>query len=812
MYTEGGAAAIAATFLMAGGANATADDANRTAAPRRRRESDSASRLAIGLALTPGATADEVVRIRPIQGAVRDDAGWAASHRMEDAVLASGSLVQTSRRDKVENRVVGSGTSVTASVAIIFGVSVAFFCVARACGINAGAGLLSRLPRRLREPLAYLPTLRIERRGVRIVPQQQAFRRQSQPARPPASRAALAIAADFEWLRPPSRAGKVFRLLRDRGLRRAATTEMAGQWMDMMADASVDSIHEVQRKGALPVRVLDAAHAAHVLAVGPGLSDDVSALRVLHNALSAAPSPLPRPLLLAASYCDQNVRAEALCLRGDAAAASYLGTLLSAGRQLPAAVEAALHGIAAAGTGSAAGGARSQLALLLRRREPFANAVSIARPLVSECLEAMDEPEFVDEDVMTDGEVVQQVLAVVAAHLKLGLRQVEAESRISARVHAALDAFGKARAVDPWSKNSTDPGFPPTGGKALKRTRRASAADPDHLAAQAVAACRRIESELVSAQLATLGLRQFSGRLPLSGSIALRQRQTRKRASAASAKPVQPPRTVHVGSLGSDLPSPRSHLASPRLEQAHLPSSSPPAHYGLPAPAALPAPPEPAAQNETQSPPQRAGRPTGQPPALERGALVASTDGAGCSVDNIESATSVESLCLAVDGGNLYSATDSASVESQHSAADGNSLESLHSAVGSGSVDTPFSAAVAPGGAGTAISSALSAGGLHLLARMRRAYAAAPSVLRARRGEQRELQIPLDSKLQSAANSSSPVMAFTFLSSPSGAAPAAHTSRPSLVHNQEGLTPLWGDTRAGHTPPDTLNDVNLDVP
>lgn len=173
-----------------------------------------------------------------------------------------------------------------------------------------------------------------------------------------ASQLALAIAADFEWLHPPARTR----------LRRAdPNAETVGQWIDMLADASIDLIQDVQPGCALPVRVLDAAHAAQVVADGPGLSDDVSALQALQKTLSATPALLPRTLLLAASYCDENVRAEALCLWGDAAAASYLGTLLSAGRELPGAVEAALHLIALAGPAGAVPGsnARAQLALLL---------------------------------------------------------------------------------------------------------------------------------------------------------------------------------------------------------------------------------------------------------------------------------------------------------------------------------------------------------------------------------------------------------------------------------------------------------------
>jgi len=260
-----------------------------------------------------------------------------------------------------------------------------------------------------------------------------------------ASQLALAIPADFEWLRPPARTR----------LRRAdPNAETVGQWIDMLADASIDLIQDVQPGCALPVRVLDAAHAAQVVADGPGLSDDVSALQALQKALIATPALLPRTLLLAASYCDENVRAEALCLLGDAAAASYLGTLLSAGSELPGAVEAALHLIALAGPGGAVPGsnARAQLALLLRRREPYADAVAIARMLVSDCLDAMDDPEFLSEDVVIDGEAVALVRGVVAGYLLLGSRQAEAEGRIHTCVDASLHTWTRARATAPRCK------------------------------------------------------------------------------------------------------------------------------------------------------------------------------------------------------------------------------------------------------------------------------------------------------------------------------------------------------------------------
>jgi hypothetical protein len=148
----------------------------------------------------------------------------------------------------------------------------------------------------------------------------------------------------------------------------------------------------------------------------------------------------------------------------------------------------ALHCLAAVSPGGAAPGSgpRSQLALLLRRREPYANAVSIARPLVCECLDAMDEREFVSAEVMTDGEAVSLVRRVVAAHLQLGLRQVVAE----ARVHAAVRTSYRAWVEGPGKRGA------------------------EGVATQVEAVCRRIDAELFKPQLASLGLKQFAGRLP----------------------------------------------------------------------------------------------------------------------------------------------------------------------------------------------------------------------------------------------------------------------------------------------------------
>lgn len=357
-----------------------------------------------------------------------------------DAVKATGVLPGQIEPVKLEE-LMGASTeldfSAVAIVCAVLGGILVFVLVAQACSTGTEAAAGTRLLIRLEACVGLNCCRRRFCLKRRVVPQASSPRR--------ASQLALAIPADFEWLRPPARTR----------LRRAdPNAETVGQWIDMLADASIDLIQDVQPGCALPVRVLDAAHAAQVVADGPGLSDDVSALQALQKALIATPALLPRTLLLAASYCDENVRAEALCLLGDAAAASYLGTLLSAGSELPGAVEAALHLIALAGPGGAVPGsnARAQLALLLRRREPYADAVAIARMLVSDCLDAMDDPEFLSEDVVIDGEAVALVRGLVAGYLLLGSRQAEAEGRIHTCVDASLHTWTRARATAPRCK------------------------------------------------------------------------------------------------------------------------------------------------------------------------------------------------------------------------------------------------------------------------------------------------------------------------------------------------------------------------
>lgn len=427
---------------------------------------------------------------------------------------------------------------------------------------------------------------------------------------------------------------------------------------------------------------------------------------------------------------------------------------------------------------------------------------------MSDCLDAMDDPEFLSEDVMTDGKAVALVRGLVAGHLLLGSRQAEAEGRIHTCVDAALHTWTRARATaprckpwirafamgpwskpwarnspsGPWSKRTTNISIPSTTPHTPARTKRECAANAEHRATEVLEACRRIESDLVAPQLAALGLRQFSGRLPrvgqcLSDAAAPGKHSSRNRASTA--KLVHAPQKYHIGSLRrdptslksdlacpnrdlanfgnsrSDLPSPRRDLTSPRLQtdlQGSMAVFASPAQNRLPAPATLSSTPEPAGLG-TRSSPSGATLPIRQTPALQRWASAGGTKGAaGGNVDSLFLDTDRGSLYSATDGGSLYSATDGGSL---CSASDGGSLYSatdggsVYSAAEVGSTESLYSAADALGDrpAGPAVWSVSPGGGLfrsQLLARIRRAYDA-PAVLRAMRVRHREPRLPLDS-------------------------------------------------------------------
>jgi hypothetical protein len=389
IYTEGGAAAVASTFLVA------------QAVGRRWLGDAGARQLAVAVELSAGATGAERVKMRPRPGAIRDAAGWAASSLDAAVVTAVGNVLKPADDIRV-------GSSAQPAAALPFVAAGGAGAVLLVCLLAVYCCCRRRIRLQKRHVLQG-QSERQPRQGSR----QLSFGSDLAAAPAPATVAALGIVKDFEWLRTdqgagpgaaqeaPARAPPVAPpppappppappppapveksavwadSLEDaiedalRELQPEATVidavhaaqpeaavdalcavqpgcalpvgmlqaaEKTAVWIDALAEATVDALRAVQPGCALPAGMLQAAKLAHAnargtSALGVNPVNDLEALQALVLLLLAEPTALPEGLVSAASSLDPSAAA-ALGYFGQAEAAADLEALLDTGRNL----------------------------------------------------------------------------------------------------------------------------------------------------------------------------------------------------------------------------------------------------------------------------------------------------------------------------------------------------------------------------------------------------------------------------------------------------------------------------------------------
>lgn len=484
VFIEGGTATVVATF----------DVVEKSERRNRRLEGDGdRTRMAIGVVTSNGGTGGEVVKFRAKAGSIRDAGAWAVGHGDADVVSAFGSMAQpyTSLKlgaDDVGIELAGTGDGGSPSVSLNFSgdmmlVGIVLGCVAGlVCMCSSFLCLRRRRSIKLQKRRAALRKGKDGFRETRL----EVCSATDDDDLLPGSAAAMAIAAQLDWLRPPlgavgspSRSPTSMSKSNSTAALISSDLHETGRWIDALSHSYVSTLNDARPRCDLPTRVRKAAREAHLELERAPATDDLTALESLAELLDAEPVQVPLDLLVAASSLDRSAD-EATADFGEAEMVARLKSVIDSSSPLSRAIADAL-GWDMAGSGGS-GDVRQQLCCLIRDFEKYALALKTAEPLVSLCIEAF-EATGVTRTAHTDAESLALVRAVALMHARLGRSQVEAENRLlselslSHRMHDDGDRAGRT-------------------------------------AQDAIAASRRIHHTLILPQLKAKGVKTFQGSLP----------------------------------------------------------------------------------------------------------------------------------------------------------------------------------------------------------------------------------------------------------------------------------------------------------